>query len=76
MVGLMFYLAGKPLSETLAYGVDYYRKKYGKEPEVCIVHPEGLEEVGSLNGLLIKAERYVLRRCVWIGYEETKDGNI
>lgn len=71
----MFYRAGTPLPEMLAYGVDYYRKKYDKEPQVCIVHPDDLEEVGTLNGLTVKAERYVLKRNLWIGYEEHENNS-
>lgn len=74
MIGLMFYMRpDQELLDVIQWGAQYYRDKYDKEPEVCIVHPSMLtdEKLPDLK-MVVRAEKYVLIRNIWIGYEQTK----
>ncbi len=56
--------------------VEYYRRKYGHEPNLCLVHPTMLQEEQTLlsqageRGIAIRAYRAVLPGHFWIGIEE------
>ena len=52
----------------------YYEKKYGRKPDLCLVHPEMLSsESGSLGaqqGISVRPYRPVTPGHMWIGIEE------
>lgn len=67
MTYIMFYMKGQPLTETLAFGMKYYRERYG-EPTVCLVNPASIDELKGIDAPLeIKADPYVLTRNLYIG---------
>ena len=48
---------------------DYYVKKYGKTPNVCLVHPLTFEKA-EVKGMEIRPYRPVLPGHIWIGIED------
>lgn len=75
----------KNLTAKIIEAADYYRKKYGQVPDVCMVNPELAphllppnSESSNLGGgewkvgrITVKAFRAVLPGNLWIGCEET-----
>jgi hypothetical protein len=51
---------------------DYYKKKYGRLPTLCLVHPSMLSAPDRVTGkVAIRPHRSVLPGHLWIG----EDGN-
>jgi hypothetical protein len=60
------------LADKVRKAAAYYQKKYGRAPNLCLVHPsmmkdQQLEEDG---GITIRPYRPVLPHHLWIGVEE------
>ena len=76
----MLWFAGKndtrPLAEKIQQATEYYAKKYGRKPDLCLVHPSMMEggglEVGSFSsgGLTVRPHRPVLPGHIWVGIED------
>ena len=51
--------------------MDYYRKKYGHAPDLCLVHPSMLKDA-ALEGkkITVRSYRPVLPGHIWIGVED------
>jgi hypothetical protein len=51
--------------------VDYYHKKYGRAPDLCLVHPNMLKD-GQLKEekITVRPYRPVLPGHIWIGVED------
>jgi hypothetical protein len=67
----------QPLKAQIEKAVDYYRRKYHQEPNLCLVHPDMLESKADagltcIGALKIRAFRPVLPGHLWIGIEEAK----
>lgn len=62
------------LSVKIQKAADYYHKKYGRLPDLVLVHPSMLEENGregmKLESLTVRAYRPVLPGHIWIGVED------
>ncbi len=70
------------LNIKIQKAVDYYHKKYGRTPDLCLVHPSMLEQSqpafetpallpgASVNRLTIRPYRPVLPGHIWIGIED------
>lgn len=61
------------LNAKIQKAVDYYHKKYGRIPDLCLVHPSMLEKDQSkleVNKLTIRPYRPVLPGHIWIGIED------
>jgi hypothetical protein len=53
--------------------VEYYKKKYGRQPDLCLVHPSLLEASDrqlAIAGLMVRPYRPVLPGHIWIGMED------
>jgi hypothetical protein len=51
--------------------VDYYQKKFGRQPDLCLVHPSMLtNETLDEKKITIRAYRPVLPGHLWIGVED------
>jgi hypothetical protein len=51
--------------------VDYYHKKYGRIPDLCLVHPSMLkEEKPGEEKITVRPYRPVLPGHIWIGIED------
>lgn len=61
------------LNVKIQKAVDYYHKKYGRVPDLCLVHPSMLEKDQSkleVNQLTVRPYRPVLPGHIWIGIED------
>lgn len=61
------------LNIKIQKAVDYYRKKYGRIPDLCLVHPSMLEQDQSqfeINKVTVRPYRPVLPGHIWIGIED------
>lgn len=61
------------LAVKIQKAVDYYRKKYGREPDLCLVHPSMLEKNCrqlEVDKLTVRPYRPVLPGHIWIGIED------
>ncbi len=60
------------LDVKLQKAVDYYTKKYGRTPDLCLVHPSMLEgqAVTGKTGLTVRPYRPVLPGHIWIGISD------
>lgn len=62
-----------PLSAKVEKAVDYFRHKYGRDPNLCLIHPSmlGTAKVGDeAPAITIRPHRSVLPGHLWIGMEE------
>ncbi len=65
------------LTSKIGRAADYYRKKYGIIPDLCMVHPSMLKECSDLvdgcaGKIAVKANRLILPDHLWIGSEDKK----
>ena len=61
------------LTIKIQKAVDYYNKKYGRSPDLCLVHPSMLETNQrqlEINKLTVRSYRPVLPGHIWIGIED------
>jgi hypothetical protein len=61
------------LNTKIQKAVDYYHKKYGRIPDLCLVHPSMLEKNQKqleINKLTVRPYRPVLPGHIWIGIED------
>jgi hypothetical protein len=63
------------LADKIQRAVAYYSKKYGRTPELCLVHPKMLanEKLDGLDKITVRPWRYVLTGHFWIGIEDEKE---
>ena len=68
------------LTVKIERAVDYYRHKYGRDPNLCLVHPSMVENPVGASGVsekpitgkvIVRPYRPVLPGHLWIGIEET-----
>ena len=70
---LWFDNSSAALSVKIQKAVDYYHKKYGRQPDLCLVHPSMLEQNQrsfEVNKLTVRPYRPVLPGHIWIGIED------
>jgi hypothetical protein len=65
------------LTVKVSRAADYYRKKYGLNPDMCLVHPSMLNDHPDLTDgragmVTIRPNRSILPWHLWIGTEEKK----
>ncbi len=61
------------LTVKIQKAVDYYHKKYGRNPDLCLVHPSMLDKNQrqlEINKLTVRPYRPVLPGHIWIGIED------
>jgi hypothetical protein len=61
------------LTVKIQKGVDYYVKKYGRQPDLVLVHPSMLETNQrqlEIDKLTVRPYRPVLPGHIWIGMED------
>lgn len=64
-----------PLAQKIQKAVEYYMRKYGRKPDLCLVHPSMLEKEQSteIDGLTVRPYRPVLAGHIWIGIEDKQE---
>lgn len=64
------------LMAKVARAADYYRRKYGLVPDLCLVHPSMLAESrpdlveGRAGKVAVRPNRAILPGHLWIGTED------
>lgn len=67
------------LSVKIRKARDYYHKKYGRTPDLCLVHPSMLKDtnlveekpaLSATEGITVRPYRPVLPGHLWIGVED------
>jgi len=52
---------------------DYYRRKYGEDPNICFVHPSMIaEKTQNMKVVAIRSNSTVLPHHFWIGVQQQK----
>ena len=80
-VGMMWFDDNPKLSlgKKIEKAVVYYRQKYHREPNLCLIHPGMIEdgksdagrvELDNIVGLTVRTYRPVLPGHFWIGMED------
>ena len=61
-----------PLCEKIKKAMAYYLGKYGRNPDLALVHPSLLEggKQTDVDGMPVKPYRPVLPGHIWIGIED------
>lgn len=65
-----------PLNTKVERAADYYRKKYGLTPDLCLVHPSMLTGAppdaaeNRAGKVSLRANRAILPGHLWIGVED------
>lgn len=68
---LWFDNSPSPLADKIRKAADYYAKKYGRTPNLCLVHPSALVGIDvAPNAIEIRPYRPVLPGHIWIGVED------
>ena len=63
------------LSVKIQKAMDYYRKKFGHIPDLCLVHPSMLDNGQNqleFGKMIIRSYRPVTPGHFWIGIEDQK----
>jgi hypothetical protein len=59
------------LTEKISRAAEYYRSKYGRNPDVCLVNPAVYDKSKMQTGkILVRPLRTVLPGHLWIGVDE------
>ena len=62
------------LTAKIEKAVDYYSNKYGRKPNLCLVHPSMIEKKTATpdnnNKILIRPYPPILPGHLWIGIED------
>lgn len=63
------------LADKVRRAMVYYEKKYGRAPELCLVHPNMLAEqkLDDLKDITVRPWRGVLPHHLWIGIEDERE---
>jgi hypothetical protein len=59
-----------PLSAKVENAAKYYRQKYAKVPNLCLIHPAAFTAGLSVEGVTVRPNRAILPGHLWIGTEE------
>jgi hypothetical protein len=72
--GMLWYDGNRSqgMSSRIRRALDYYQKKYGTEPNLCVLHPSMLgpedeEQIESNAGISLKVHPTVLPDHFWLG---------
>jgi len=65
------------LSAKIERAVEYYKKKYGRRPNLCLIHPRAVEsstassksDGSAQTGIVVRPYRPVLPGHLWIGID-------
>jgi hypothetical protein len=59
------------LSAKIERAVDHYRQKYGRDPNLCLIHPSMVDQGPQENFKIpVRPYRSVLPGHFWIGIED------
>jgi hypothetical protein len=79
MMWLLTKTAKLTLDQQILQATAYYHKKYGRQPDLCLVHPSLITDLNqeAVNAMKITVRPYrpVLPGHVWIGVEDKPDSS-
>lgn len=59
------------LDNKIRKATEYYQKKYGRTPDLCLVHPSMMQDsVVASEKITVRAYRPVLPGHIWVGVED------
>lgn len=58
------------LETKIKKAVEYYQKKYGNKPDLCLVHPSMMTGTIDMDMITVRPYRPVLPGHIWIGIED------
>jgi hypothetical protein len=65
--------ASLALDQRVARAASYYRRKYGSQPNLCLVHPEpGAESLQCVGSTSVRINPSVLPGHLWLGIEDER----
>ena len=59
----------RPFAEKVQRAADYYREKYGRLPELCLVNVQTLANEQQIGKIKVQPTRTVLRDHFWLGMQ-------
>ena len=60
------------LTTKIERAAAYYIKKYGKQPDLCFLHPSMMAEpTPTARGIEVKTTKQILPNHFWLGVHET-----
>jgi len=61
------------LDDKIKKAMEYYQKKYGRVPDLCLVNPVMLQNTTvNEEKITVRAYRPVLPGHIWVGVEDNK----
>jgi hypothetical protein len=71
-VGMLWFDdSNRSLPEKVTRAGNFYRDKFGRSPNLCLVNPESCEiKEGVIAGIELRQARMVLPGHLWIGVDE------
>jgi hypothetical protein len=81
-VGMMWFNDNPktPLTAQVLEAAEYYRAKYGQNPNLCLVNPAMYEQIskepleGQAGKVVIRSLRSILPGHLWIGVDDKQSG--
>ena len=56
------------LTAKIQRAAEYYKQKYGRDPNLCFVHPSMIAEANKpANGVELRTSQSVLPNHLWLG---------
>lgn len=62
----------RPLDEKVERAVEYYRHKYGRMPELCLVNSSMLAEEKKVGKVAVRPIGTILPHHFWVGMQPAK----
>lgn len=61
----------RSIEDKIKRAADYYRKKYGRAPELCLVNVRVLTEDRKIGSIQVQPAKNVLPHHFWLGMRES-----
>ena len=75
-VGMLWQdLSKDTLQQKILRAAAYYRKKYGRTPNSCFVHPSVVTMVEHIDAITVRPSQVILPSYFWIGIDEALQDN-
>lgn len=79
--GMLWLINSKSLltpEQKIIQARDYFQKKYGRTPDLCLVHPTTFDQdpkTIQIEQMTVRAYRPVLPGHIWVGFENKPGGD-
>jgi hypothetical protein len=69
--GEIFFIAdaNKDLESKVLWAAQSFKRKYGQEPTLCLLHPSLLKGQQKMGSLKLEPKKSILPSYLWIGTE-------